>query len=358
MKKISRLILTAIITTCLCGASLAQDKGLLKQNHPDRYVVKKGDTLWDIAGMFLHQPWLWPEIWQANPHIVNPHLIYPGDELELVYVDGKPQLRRASGSARASGTAKLSPRIRTTTLEAAIPAIPVDAITPFLSRPYVVGLGDFQTAPYVVAFADEHIVAGAGQRVYVRSIMSDNNVKFDIVRPGDAYKDAETQEILGYEGLLIGTAELQRTGDPATLMITTAGQEVLVGDRLIPAARERGTGDFYPHAPEQLVTGSIISVMNGVSQIGQYNIVVLDRGNHDGLAPGMVLQVDHKGETVRDHVAKTHASFSNFTGKETVVLPDERAGLLMVFRSFDRVSFGIIMNAERAIHVNDRVHNP
>ncbi len=356
MKKISRLIFTAIITACLCGVVLAQDDNLLKQGHPDRYIVKKGDTLWDIAKLFLDKPWLWPEIWQVNPQVANPHLIYPGDELELIYLDGRPYLRLGSAPMPSepttpevmdSGITKLSPRIRETPWDGAIPTIPVDAITPFLSRPYVVNKGELDAAPYVVAYPDEHIIAGAGQRIYVRGIDSDEYKKFDIVRAGDAYRDAETGEILGYEALFIGAVELQRIGDPATLMVNLAEQEVLVGDRMLPAVMEKGTGDFHPKEPDQPVNGAIISVLHGVSQIGQYNIVVLDRGSNDGLSPGTVLQVDHRGEIVRDHVAGSK-----------VTLPDEAAGLLMVFRSFERVSFGIIMDANQAIHVNDKVHNP
>jgi len=348
MKKISHLIYTAIVITCLCGVALAQDD-IVKQNHPDRYIVKKGDTLWDIAGLFLNKPWLWPEIWQVNPQVANPHLIYPGDELELVYLNGRPYLRRAG---------KLSPRIRENPWDGAISVIPADAIAPFLSRPYVVNEGELEAAPYVVAFADEHIIGGAGQRIYVRSIPSDEHMTFDIVRPGDAYKDAETGEILGYEALFVGVAELQRTGDPATLMLTTTELEVLMGDRLLPATDGKGAGDFYPKAPDQQVNGAIISVLNGVSQIGQFNIVVLDRGSNDGLSPGTVLQVDHRGETVPDHVARKQASFTNRSMRETVTLPDEPAGLLMVFRTFERVSFGLIMDAKRNMHVNDKVHNP
>lgn len=348
MKKISHLILTAIVVTCLCGVALAQDD-VVKQNHPDRYVVKKGDTLWDIAGLFLNKPWLWPEIWQVNPQVANPHLIYPGDELELVYLNGKPYLRRAG---------KLSPRIRVNPWDGAISAIPADAIAPFLSRPYVVNEGELDAAPYVVAFADEHIIGGAGQRVYVRSVESDEHMTFDVVRAGDAYQDAETGEILGYEALFIGVAELQRTGDPATLVLNTTEKEVLVGDRLLPAVDDKAIGAFYPKPPEQQVNGAIISVFDGVSQIGQYNTVVLDRGANDGLSPGTVLQVDHRGETVPDHIAREGASFLNRSMREEVKLPDEPAGLLMVFRSFERVSFGLIMDAKRNMGILDKVHNP
>ncbi len=352
MKKTSRLIFTAIVIVCLCGIAVAQDSSIVKQSHPDRYIVKKGDTLWDIAGLFLHKPWLWPEIWQVNPQIANPHLIYPGDELELIYLDGKPYLRLKPGILR------LSPRIRVNPWDGNIATIPVGVLEVFLSHSYAVNAGELDVAPYVVAFADEHIVGGAGQRIYVRDIHSDAQLAFEIIRPGGAYKDADTGEILGYEGLYIGTAELQRTGDPATLLITTSEQEVIVGDRILPTKEGGGTGDFHPHAPEQRVNGSIISVLNGVFQIGQYNIVVIDRGSLDGLSPGTVLQVNHRGETVADHVARAGAAGRAGSLREKVRLPDEPAGLLMVYRAFERVSFGIIMDAKRSILLHDKVVNP
>ncbi|MCB1727175.1 MAG: LysM domain-containing protein, partial [Gammaproteobacteria bacterium] len=175
-------------------------------------------------------------------------------------------------------------------------------------------------------------------------------LKYEIVRPGGPYKDADTGEILGYEALYIGTSELQRTGDPATVFINSTDLESVIGDRLIPAGEEKATANFTPHAPAQPVEGSIIAVMNGVSQIGQYNVVVLDRGARDGLAPGTVLRVDQRGELIRDVVTPD--------SRDKVQLPDEEAGLLMVFRTFERVSFGLVMHASRVMHVNDRVRNP
>jgi hypothetical protein len=171
-----------------------------------------------------------------------------------------------------------------------------------------------------------------------------------VVRPGDPYKDAETGEILGYEALYISSSDLLQPGDPATLMLSNMELETIKGDRLLPVVADTPLNTFFPAAPKQEVNGSIISVLNGVTQIGQFNVVVLDRGASDGLEPGSVLTIDHRGETIRDVVSKTAG--------ETVTLPDEPAGTLMVFRTFDRVSFALIMKASRAIHVLDRVHNP
>jgi hypothetical protein len=341
------LLRNTAIALALCGlfASIAAAEDLLADNHPERYVVRKGDTLWDIASRFLRDPWRWPDIWQVNPQVANPHLIYPGDELELVYIDGRPQLRLTRGPREL----KLSPEARSVPWDGRIPTVPIDAIAPFLTRPYVVSEEELDAAPYVVALADEHIVGGAGQRAYVRSIESGDPRKFDVIRPGDAYRDADTGEVLGYEGLYVGSVETQRTGDPATVFITRAEIETVIGDRLIPVLDEEPLADFYPKAPDGQIDGSIIAVLKGVSQIGQYQVVVLDRGAADGLSPGTVLRIDQKGETIRDIVAG---------GRKQVTLPDEEAGLLMVFRTFDRVSFGLVMHATKALHILDRVRNP
>lgn len=345
MTTLTRILLLAItLSGCMVTAALAED--LLAADHPERYVVRKGDTLWDIASRFLRDPWRWPDIWEVNPQVRNPHLIYPGDQLELVYEGGKPRLRLRRGP----GYVKLSPEARTTPWGGAIPILPVDAIAAFLTRPYVAEKGQLETAPYIVDFADEHIVAGAGQRAYVRSIDTDEMPKFDVVRPGGPYKDADSGEVLGYEARFVGSVELQRTGDPATVFLNRAEIEAIIGDRLLPVAQEPSITDFYPKAPDKEVNGSIISVLNGVSQVGQYGVVVLDRGTVDGLSPGTVLRIDQRGETIRDLVAADP--------RERVTLPDERAGLLMVFRAFGRVSFGLVMHATLPIHLMDRVRNP
>ncbi len=330
--------------TLLLGGAVSADSGMLADGHPTRYVVRKGDTLWDIAGQFLRQPWRWPEIWHVNPQVRNPHLIYPGDELELVYIDGQPQLRLRDGKLR------LSPRIRTTPWDGQIPTVPLDVIAPFLSRPYVLEEGQFEQAPYVVDFADEHIVGGTGQRAYVRAIESDSLSQYDVIRKGDPLFDGDTGEPLGYQAGYIGTAELQQMGDPATILLVRTEKECVIGDRVIPSKRDQPIEDFFPKPPQREVGGSIIGVLNGVSQIGRLDVVILDRGADDGLSPGTVLQVDRRGETIRDVVAADP--------RERVTLPDEKAGLLMVFRTFQRVSFGIVMEANRAMNVLDRFHNP
>lgn len=333
-----------LLLACVLLAPLAHAEALLRAQHPDTYTVVRGDTLWDISARFLRSPWRWPEIWHVNQQVANPHLIYPGDVLELVYIDGRPQLRLRRGPL------KLSPTVRSTPWDGAIPTIPIDAIGPFLTRPYVLDQETIDAAPYIVDFANEHILGGAGQRAYVRRIDAVDPLKYEIVRPGGPYRDYDTDEILGYEAQYIGTTELQRTGDPATLFINSSELEAVIGDRVIPAGEEKATANFMPRAPVGDIDGSIISILNGVSQIGQYNVVVIDRGAADGLEPGTVLRVDQRGEEIRDVVSRRYSP--------TVVLPDEEAGLMMVFRTFDRVSFGLIMHATTAMHLGDKVRNP
>lgn len=346
MKKFSRLLISAIIFAGMTTTAVAEEP-LLKNSHPDLYVVKKGDTLWDISGRFLNEPWRWPDIWHVNPQIANPHLIYPGDKLELVYIDGKPRLR-----VQQDGVVKLSPEIRSTPWDGAIPAVPYDAIAPFLTRPYVSTEEELEAAPYVVAIANEHLAGGKGNQAYVRAIETGEADRFDMVRPGKPYKDFDTGEVLGNAARFIGTASLVRTGDPATVHIDASALEVLAGDRLIPATEEGAVGDFYPKAPEVDVNGAIIDVLSGVGVIGPLDIVVIDRGAADGLEQGTVLRVDRRGERIHDKIAKRKR------GREYITLPNERAGNMVVFRVFERVSFGLIMDAKLALHVGDVVTNP
>jgi len=324
------------------------DQVALKEGHPDRYVVVKGDTLWDISETFLDSPWLWPEIWYVNPQIDNPHLIYPGDVINLVYVDGKPQLRVQRGK----GTFKLSPKARAERLDTAIPTIPIDAIQQFLTQPLVADQSTMEDAAYVVSSADEHLIVGAGDRVYVRGLKDDEGDRFHIFRPGDAYLDPASGEVLGYEALYLGDATAQKFGDPATLKLTRTTREINIGDRVMPMTQEDVYAYFTPHSPDEEIEGTIISVVDGVSQIGQYQIVVLNRGTREGVDVGTVFEIYQTGELIVDQIKNKTERNAN------IKLPDEKAGILMVFRTFDKVSFGLIMKATSALHVGDTVRTP
>ena len=344
MQKITGLIIGLLLSSIVLAAGPVE----LKPNHPERYTVVKGDTLWDISAKFLHDPWLWPEVWYVNPQIANPHLIYPGDQILLSYRDGRPILTLQRGHSVAE-EGKLSPEVRATPLETAIPTIPIDAIAQFLTRPYVLQQGELDHAPYVVHFLDDHIVGGAGISLYARSIEQQQVTRFALVRPGKPYTDPDTDEILGYQATFVGNADLLRTGDPAKLLITTSEIEAVIGDRLIEADEETPMVNFQPRVPEQKIQGRIISVLNGVSQIGQFNVVVLNKGARDGLEPGHVLEILQGGNEIRDVVLGRNAM---------VKLPLEDAGHLMVFRSFERISFALIMDASKPLHVFDWVRTP
>ncbi|MCG7877948.1 MAG: LysM peptidoglycan-binding domain-containing protein [Candidatus Thiodiazotropha taylori] len=342
MSYLNNKLIGVISGLLLSFSTLAAQHVALNPSHPERYTVVKGDTLWDISSMFLRDPWLWPEVWYVNPQIANPHLIYPGDEIVLTYRDGQPVLQLSRKNS-------LSPRVRATPLDQAIPTIPIDAIAPFLTRPYVVDENELEKAPYIVHFLDDHIVGGAGISYYARSIMEERPIQYAVVRPEKPYKDPDTGEILGYEALYVGTSELKRTGNPAKLLLTSSDMEAIIGDRLIKEQEDEPLIDFQPRVPENPIEGRIISVLNGVTQIGQYNVVVLNKGANVGLEAGHVLRILQGGEAIRD-IVKGRG--------ETVTLPLEEAGHLMVFRTFEKVSFALVMDATKPLHVLDWVRTP
>ena len=334
-----------LLISLLFSINVWADTIKINPDHPEQYTVVKGDTLWDISGKFLEQPWQWPKLWNNNPQIKNPDLIYPGDTLHFSVVDGKPRLSF-------SDTITLKPRIRTSPIDQAIKMIPPDAIAQFLTSPKVVNDKDLEQSPYVIGFAGEHMLAGAGDRIYVRSILNPESLSYTIYRAGEAYVSPDNpDEILGYEAIFIADATIQRSGDPATLVVTRSDIEIRKGDRLMVSAASDLALNYFPLPPEKPVGGSIISVLNGVTQIGQFNIVVIDRGTADGLEAGHTLDIYNLGKTVSDpfNLDKNQESY--------VKLPDEIAGELMVFRPFERISYALVLEATQSIHVYDRVYS-
>ncbi|MBR9812382.1 LysM peptidoglycan-binding domain-containing protein [bacterium] len=323
---------------------LATPPPVIKETAPLRYIVKKGDTLWDIASYFLRDPWLWPEVWYVNPQVENPHLIYPGDELLLVYADGRPQVTRVGG-----GIERLSPRVRATPLDAAIPAIPIDAIRNFLNGPRLVDRDTLRSAPYIVDFVGEHLIGGRGYPVFVKGMDPNGLTSYQAVREGSDYRDPDDGSVIGVEAVPVGQAEVSQFGKPSIVKMLTSVREVRIGDRMLPLEAEVFDANFYPHAPDAEIDGSIISVYDGVSQIGQYNIVAMNRGAVHGLEPGHVLSVFQAGRQVDDPYGGTF---------ESVQLPDINAGTLLVFKTYDRLSYGLIMEAVRPVHILDKVTNP
>ncbi len=338
-----RKLLYALAATLLLATSWAQAAGPeLRSDHPERYTVVKGDTLWDISSRFLNNPWYWPEIWHVNPQVRNPHLIYPGDELALVYIDGKPRITKVGSN----GVVKLSPKIRSEPIDTPIPAIPLDAISSFLTETRIVDKQTLDNAPYVLEGEDGRIVMGAQDTVYARGDKPANNV--GIFRRSQAYVDPETNEFLGLEARSIARGEV--TGDDGnilTLKLRRSSEEVRIGDRLLAGKDQAIQPQFTPSAPDTDISGRMIAVEGGVTQIGQYDVVVINRGTREGLKVGNVLAVYRSGNLARDPYTK-----------EMVELPSERAGLLMVFQTYEKLSYGLVLKSGRPLSIGDRVKNP
>ena len=314
----------------------------LADGHPNEYVVQVGDTLWDISAAFLKDPWFWPEIWYVNPDIENPHLIYPGDVLGLVNIDGQTRITNVRTS-----TYRMSPQARVTPLAEAVLSIPHEAVAAFLSSGVILEKSQIDSMPYLLQTRGEHLMASAGNDVYVRGITDDQpSTRYNVIEVGDELRDPDDNRLIGSHGQMIGEASLRRAGDPATIALTSSTQEAIPGDRLLPATVDVPM-NFFPRAPSSEIDGRIIFVVGGVTQIGQYQVVVMNRGSKDGLSVGDVLSVFQSGETIEDKIRGG-----------TVTLPEEEEGTVMVFKTYDRISYGLIMEATDAIHVLDSVRNP
>ena len=343
-----RKALLALVACCCISTSLFADTLELNPNHPQRHVVVKGDTLWDISATFLRDPWRWPEIWHINPEIKNPHLIYPGDVISLVYRDGKPVLELTRGRP----TIKLSPTARTSRLESAIGGIPTNAIAQFLTRPRILTETELENAGHVSHAEDDHLISGTGGKIYVTGLMQDESKDYSIYRIGNTYRNPKDHDdILGYEAIHVSDAQLTLQGEPATLRIVESYRETLLGDKVMQTDEEQIDNTFTPHSPDITKEGQIISILDGMSRAGQYQTVVINLGKNDGLEQGHVLAVRKKGETMVDTQAKSFF-------KPDIQLPDERSGLLMVVNTFDRVSYALVMNAIKDIRIGDPITKP
>jgi len=343
----------AVSIAALAWSATGDLSQYLRADHPDVYTVVKGDTLWDISGKFLQRPWLWPELWRNNPQIENPHLIYPGDRIALVYIDGQPRLMLERGDAgrtvrmTPSDTETMQPQIRYEPLESAIPAIRLDAIQGFLVQNRVVDPEVLSNAPYVVQGESERLILGAGDRLYIRGNLPESE-SFNLVRRGPLYVDPQTNEVLGREATYIGLGQVVgQEADIATMLMSDTREEVQIGDRVLPTEERRVDSTFFPSAPSQSIRGEIISVFGGVTQVGQYDVVVINRGEREMLKVGNVFAIYKKGELARDRIAK-----------EMVQLPSERAGIMMVFRTFEKLAYALVLATERPLEVGDEIRNP
>jgi LysM repeat protein len=368
----------AALTASPAAATAVQvstDKsGLLNPTAPMHYTVKQGDTLWGIASMYLKDPWLWPEVWVINPQVANPHLIYPGDKLALAYgAGGLPQVMLEQ-----AGMVRLDPALRSAAINSSIPTIPYSAIAAFLSRPTVMTSDQVRNAPYVLAFRDMHQTGGSDNEVYLRNLKEGvPNSRFAIVHVAGPLVDPDDGKTVGYEGVYTATALVERPGEVTKAVLIDPAQETLAGDRLLSAEASEVPATFELSVPTGAVHGTIIGVVNGITApnprpacegcgldlVGQYDVVVINRGKRHGLQPGNVLAIDHVGENVRDLFRGGRSIGNNTTGFATsfapkVRLPNERAGTLFVFRVFDRVSYALVVGADDTIYRGDVVRTP
>jgi len=378
----SRLATTAVTSSLLlvvCSAYAAnepvtpQQRGTAQQvaqagvplselapNAPDSHTVKRGDTLWDISKLFLTSPWRWPELWGMNlDQIRNPHLIYPGQVLVLDKSGGRARLRLAQGDP--DGTVKLSPRVRSEALsDRGLPAVPMHLISPFLNDAVVFNANELERAPRVVAAPEGRVLMGRGDKAYVLGEL--NGLRdWRVFRQATPLRDPTTLEILGYEARFLATAEYAREGGsipavggkstlavPATFELINVKEEVGVGDRLAPAAK-REFVNFAPHAPAKPISGQIISVYGDALNAGQNHVVALNRGAADGLEQGHILALLRDGPQVTDRTVAQPTQ---------IKVPDERTGLLFVFRVFDRVSYGLVLQVQQPVTAGDRFTQP
>jgi LysM domain len=356
--------ITALLAVVLFGGTpsgTAQDDLKLKDNAPDRYVVQKGDTLWSIATKFLNDQWRWPEVWRMNQEqIRNPHMISPGDVLVLDRSVSPPRLRFAEGGAEAargtrSDMIKLSPSIYTQPLGAyAIPAIPAKAIEPFLTQPLLIEPGGLNRAPRIVAAEENRVNVGAGSVAYVSGFGASAEPIWQVYRPGQPLIDPDSRRTLGIEAVFLGTARVTRSGEPATVQILDSKQEISAGDRLIPAP-PLTIPNYVPHAPDSTVSGRIIGLYDSLetSVGGRDSIISINRGRRDGLEPGHVLAV-YRNVVIYDQEDYLR---SRSTSKR-IQLPPERYGLVFIFRTFESVSYALVMESSRPIQSGDIVEKP
>jgi len=335
---ISALILAAAAMLC----SAAEPPLQLAASAPERHVVVPGDTLWGIAAEFLKEPWRWPEIWRMNrEQIKNPNRIFPGDVIVLDRdASGNPLLRMQD--------AKLRPQVYSSTESQAIPSIAPNVIEPFVSAPLIVEVNALNSAARIIATQQDRYFLGNGDVAYVENA-DPATQQWQIYRNGKPlYDPAEPKRVLGYEAFYLGTATQTRPGNPATLQILSAKQEIARGDRLVPAVRPPLI-DYVPHRPEGKIDGRIIEVYGGVGVGGRGSIVSVSRGSGDGVEIGHVLALERNRVVVQRDEADR---------KMNVQIPPERIGLVFVFRTFERISYALIVQSEGTVEVNDFVRTP
>jgi len=340
-------IISALILAVTAVCASAADPLQLVDNPPDRHVVVKGDTLWDISGKFLKQPWRWPEIWQMNrDQIKNPHLIYPGDVVLLDMSSGSPRLRL--GKKVGAGTGRLQPTVYSKPVQQVVPSIPPSAIEPFISQPLVIEDSELNTGVKIVAMQEDRMLVGTGDSFYASGIPDAAVEKWHVFRKGKPLKDPATGKVLAYEAFFLGNARLLKPGEPAQLRVSLAKEEIARGDRLVPAP-EPEIISYVPHRPEQDVSARVLGIYGGLREGGANSVVALNVGKNDGMEIGHVVALYRKRVSldVDDSGRRT----------ETPV-PDERYGLAFVFRVFNGISYALVVESSKAVIVGDTARNP
>ncbi|RCU45383.1 LysM domain-containing protein [Corallincola holothuriorum] len=360
------LALVAGLTLVITAAYATEIE--LNPDYPETYIVQKGDTLWDISSMFLKTPWLWPKLWQANPQIDNPHLIYPGDELQLVWINEQPKLVKSKPSS--TRIVKLGPKVRTSEPKAPIPTIPLKEIRPFLIYEQVLSEEEIASLPYVLGTNDGTTRSSYPQTMYAKGVDAPQGQLFGIYRPGEALMHPETEELLGYEAKLVAIAKSMPAGNFTKLEIVESKYEVRNGDKLIPVLeREVLPAFFEPHEPNRLVKGHIIHTANYSKYVGKFDVVAMSIGENHNIEAGHVLAIMQPGAVMYDEPPERpqYEDDANalekmaieFGDEEVIVqLPDERVGELLVFRVYEKVSYGLIMRTDKPVKQLDIVTNP
>lgn len=402
-KSIIALVLAAGFSA---GAAFGQQSSnpgsVFVDGTPGAYTVQKGDTLWGIANRFLKSPWQWPEVWRINQDQVrNPHRIFPGDIIRFDRMGGTAVV------ASEPGVVRLSPKVRAEGLSQEIPAIPANAITPFLTRPLVVETDQkLSDAPRVLGGEDRRVILGAGNLIYVDGIAENEGLRWQVFRPGKAILDPDTGEALGFDAVFLGEAVIRKFGSPATLEVTTSNQEINRDDVLLPVS-EAALPSYIPRKPEKDIKARILSVQDGISELARFSVVAVNRGKRDGVEIGHVLATYRPGELSRNYQGWTELGLQlplrdmiwkrnpvvpeppgtlsdssqgaasipegkgltaegrrlrerrvSFLQEGVVELPEERNGLVFVFRVFDKISYGLVLQSSRQISVGDVARRP
>jgi hypothetical protein len=330
----------------------------LAPDAPDTYVVKKGDTLWDISGVFLKYPWYWPEIWYVNPQVANPHWIYPGDVLRLIYVDGKPRI-----TVGTAGEVRLSPQVRTDPLAQAIRTIPYDIVMNFVKRPSLLTEKQVDKAPYVIGFRNGHIVGANTNEIYAVGLDKPAvGADYTVVHPGAELRDPDDGDLLGYVGHYAAETRVITTSDakhqkPMThLAVLDTGREIQQGDIVLPTVTKFGD-DFVISAPKDLkLNGQVLSIVDGLAVAGRYQVLAINRGKRDGLVPGNVVAIYARGLDVADFRGRDWTRFT--ANYDTVTLPSERSGSLLLFTVHERMSYGLVVESTAPVRIGDFIKHP